>query len=65
MDKDTTLFIEYKDGSGRIIHNVKGYGLYQVERVFWFRKDKKESFIPMENVKFFGDFIDYLGPEYA
>lgn len=63
--QDRKIMVVYKDGTHNLFTKVTNYGFYQQSRIFWLRVDGQESYFPAENVKFFGDFIDYPRPENA
>ncbi len=53
MNKEDTIMIVFIDGKVRYVDDVDNYGIND-RGVFFYTKNRKNSFVPIENVKYFG-----------
>lgn len=58
--KTYDLLIIYVTGERKLITNVSDYGHQTDAKMFYYTKNDFRSFIPVENVKFFGRAFDYM-----
>lgn len=54
------LLIIYNDGVVKIIKDVIGYGCKREYPMFYFKKNNGINYIPVENVRYFGNCLDYM-----
>ena len=53
------LLIIYTDGTNKVVENVEDYGFKLESSLFYFIKNDFQGFIPKEEVRFIGRYIDY------
>lgn len=53
------LLIIYNDGVSTIIRDIVGYGCKREYPMFYFKKNNRINYIPVENVRYFGTYFDY------
>lgn len=60
MSNMCTLYIEFRDGTYKTVHNVDDFGIMRHEKgYFYYIKNERKAFIPIDVVKFFGDERDF------
>ena len=55
-----TLLIVYTDGKEHKVSGVEEYGFMNGEGQYYFKRNGYRSFLPKENIKFFGREFDYF-----
>ena len=53
------LLIIFHDGLTKIVRGVSGYGISDSAECFYYQKNGYRSFVPVNQVRFFGRLFDY------
>lgn len=53
------LLILFNDGTFKIVEEVSAYGFMFEGSIFWFDKNGYRSFLPKENINYFGREFDW------